>query len=154
MTDETKPESTPTFGQQEGETCWRNGCQGVIELLPHKLDGCSCHISPPCSYCTEILEYCPECGWEAEEDKRAIRAGEHAIIFHPDGFVTWPKDRPLDPRKIDYRIKPHSNSSQLCEGVYPEGTTSDEVRARVNGTFGGKFEQFGGGKFRFIAYTD
>lgn len=61
---------------------------------------------------------------------------------------------PLDNTKIDYRITPHTSSSQLCEGVYPEGTTQDQVRAEVKGTFGGRFEQFGGGRFKFIAYTD
>lgn len=62
--------------------------------------------------------------------------------------------RPLDDTTIDYQIKVHTNSSQICEGVYPEGTTQDEVRAKVNGTFGGRFEQFGNGRFKFIAYTD
>jgi hypothetical protein len=68
-------------------------------------------------------------------------------------WLSW-KPRPLDPRIIDYHIKSHSNSSQLCEGVYPEGATQKEVLAKVEGTFGGRFEQFGGGRFRYIAYTD
>lgn len=63
-------------------------------------------------------------------------------------------DRPLDPTKIDYRIRSHSSSSQICEGVYPEGTTKAEVEARVRGTFGGRFESFGNGRFKYIAYTD
>jgi len=29
--------------------------------------------------------------------------------------------------------------------------TAAEVRKVVDGTFGGRFEQFGGGKFKFIA---
>jgi hypothetical protein len=68
-------------------------------------------------------------------------------------YKSW-KPRPLDNSKIDYRILVHSNSSQKCVGVYPEGTTQEEVRKRVDGTFGGRFEQFGGGTFTFIAYTD
>jgi hypothetical protein len=64
------------------------------------------------------------------------------------------KPRPLDPTKIDYRIHMHTNSSQRVEGVYPEGTTPDQVRALVDGTFGGRFNRFGDGRFEFIAYTD
>jgi len=32
-----------------------------------------------------------------------------------------------------------------------DGATVESV---VKGTFGGRFEQFGGGKFKYIAYTD
>jgi hypothetical protein len=42
----------------------------------------------------------------------------------------------------------------IREGVYPDGTSQEQVRELVKGTFGGRFESFGGGKFRFIAYTD
>ncbi len=94
------------FGDEEGATCWRNGCQGIIAVAD--VEDCSCHINP----------------------------------------------RPLDPRKIDYRIHAHSGSSQRCEGVYPDGTTREEVERCVRGTFGGRFERFGGGTFSYIAYTD
>ena len=48
----------------------------------------------------------------------------------------------------------HSNSSQRVEGVYPLGTTQDAVEAQVQGTFGGRFNHFGSGRFEYIAYTD
>ena len=51
------------------------------------------------------------------------------------------KPRPLDPTKIDFHNKPHSNSSMIKEGVYPEGTTKEEVRKVVDGTFGGRFPE-------------
>ncbi len=62
--------------------------------------------------------------------------------------------RPLDPRKIDYRIKPHSGASQICEGVYPPHATKHDVEEKVRGTFGGRFESFADGRFKYIAYTD
>ncbi|WP_413194216.1 hypothetical protein [Pararobbsia alpina] len=68
-------------------------------------------------------------------------------------YEHW-KPRPLDPTRIDYRNHPHSSCSMIKEGVYPEGTTIDEVRKVVDGTFGGRFEYFRDGKFKFIAYTD
>lgn len=52
-------------GVFEGELCNREGCQGIIETT--EKDGCcSCHINPPCGYCTTQNEFCEECGWEAE----------------------------------------------------------------------------------------
>jgi hypothetical protein len=42
----------------------------------------------------------------------------------------------------------------IKRGVYPEGMTQEEVRAKVTGTFGGRFKHFGDGKFEFVAYTD
>lgn len=62
--------------------------------------------------------------------------------------------RKLDNSKIDWNTIAHSSSSMLRIGVYPEGTTREEVEAKVKGTFGGRFESFADGEFRYIAYTD
>ncbi len=138
-----------TFGQEEGETCWRNGCQAKIAV--HAVENCSCHINPPCGSCTEAREYCPECDWHAKDDEDyKFVPTEYAGLAIRETV----KPRPLDPRKIDYRITGHSNASQCCEGVYPDTATQADVEARVHGTFGGRFEYFNGGKFRYIAYTD
>jgi hypothetical protein len=138
------------FGDREGDVCWRDGCQGVIAIAD--VEGCSCHISPPCSQCTEPREYCPICDWRAkDEDYRdyAIRVDlDTGMFFAPI------KQHPLDPRKISYRIKPHTGASQICEGIYPDGTLQSDVLKLVEGTFGGHFEHFGNGKFKYIAYTD
>lgn len=140
------------FGEEEGQVCWRDGCQGVIARHPG--EGCSCHISPPCSDCVEPREFCPTCGWEASEDG----GGLNDFVFkYPNGgksqLASW-EPRPLDPRKIDWRSRGHTNASMIKEGVYPEGTTQADVLAIVKGTFGGRFEHFGGGSFKYIAYTD
>lgn len=136
-------------GFVEGETCNRDGCTGAIETRPP--ENCSCHINPPCAACTAPRNFCPKCGWEEADDPLVVM--EVSTIYLPIGLVER-KKRVLDPTKIDYRIEAHSNSSQKCIGVYPEGTTQAEVKARVDGTFGGRFERFGGGHFTFIAYTD
>ena len=70
------------------------------------------------------------------------------------GVYRFWTERPLDVAKIDWHAKPHSNATMIKEGVYPEGTTRSEIEKLVRGTFGGRFEQFGGGKFKYIAYTD
>lgn len=65
------------YGVEEGDMCLRpeatdnpvvNYCSGIIEEGHHG-DGCSCHISPPCSYCTSSYFYCPNCGWNSEDEE-------------------------------------------------------------------------------------
>jgi hypothetical protein len=62
--------------------------------------------------------------------------------------------RELDPTKIDWRNKSHTSATMIKEGVYPPSATREEVEALVRGTFGGRFESFDNGRFRYIAYTD
>lgn len=137
------------FGHLEGETCWRNGCQGVITVRP--VENCSCHLHAPCGSCMERREQCLACDWRAEDDTDYKFVPTEYAGLHIRETV---KPSPLDPRKIDYRIKGHSNASQICEGVYPEGTPRSDVESAVRGTFGGRFDHFGNGTFRYIAYTD
>lgn len=137
------------FGQEEGAVCWRNGCQGIIAVVAS--ENCSCHIAPPCGSCTTPREHCPVCDWRAQDDEKVTFRSPGGGIAE---MLIGPQPRPLDARKIDYRIHAHSGASQICEGVYPEGTDRAEVEAIVRGTFGGHFEHFRGGKFKYIAYTD
>lgn len=62
--------------------------------------------------------------------------------------------RELDPTKIDWRNKPHTSATMIKEGVYPPTATREDVEKLVRGTFGGRFENFGDGRFKYIAYTD
>lgn len=145
MSDTDKP-----HGYCEGELCNRKGCQGIIER--HPVENCSCHISPPCSACTDPASFCALCGWE---EKNEEKMNGFVIQVDPETkqWKSW-EPRQLDSTKIDYRILEHTYFSQICEGVYPEGTTSAQVLEKVRGTFGGRFEYFGKGKFKYIAYTD
>ena len=139
------------FGMEIGETCNREGCQGKIIEGDGPKEGCSCHIAPPCHYCTTPREVCDTCDWQAVDDM----VMEVSTIYLPYGGVER-KPRVLNRSKIDYRIEAHSGSSQKCIGVFPIGTTASEVKKRVDGTFGGRFEKFNEktGDFIFIAYTD
>lgn len=143
------------FGDTEGQTCWRDGCKGVVAV--HPVEGCSCHIRPPCGACTTPAEYCPVCGWQAKDDHGTFNDLSVKYVDkkqgHWGGFESY-KPRPLDPRKLDWHSKSHTNSSMIKEGVYPEGMTRAEVEAKVRGTFGGRFDYFDNGKFKYVAYTD
>ena len=140
---------TTDYGMSEGDICARRGCSGVIEM--HPVEGCSCHIHPPCIACTASRNHCPVCGYEEAEE--AV-INDHVVSVDKTGnYLTWAY-RPLDATKIDWLNKSHSNASMIKEGVYPDGTTMKDVEDVVRGTFGGRFEHFGRGEFKYIAYTD
>lgn len=51
--------------KQEGDVCGIDGCDG--KLFYPDVKGCSCHISPPCSACTDNQLECKKCGEQPEE---------------------------------------------------------------------------------------
>ncbi|PWJ88399.1 hypothetical protein C8D77_111122 [Mesorhizobium loti] len=143
--------TTGNLGYADGDTCNREGCMGTIAF--HASENCSCHINPPCFSCTSVTAFCPVCEWEEKDDPLVVQ--EIASIHFGSGFAyVERKKRVLDPTKIDYLIEMHSSASQKVIGVYPEGTSRQEVEARVKGTFGGRFNSFKDGRFEYIAYTD
>lgn len=131
---------------EEGDGCPQPKCGG--KLAWPKPENCSCHINPPCLACTRTVLTCKKCGWEDDPPP-------HRDIVVAEGLsMREYKPRPLDSSKIDYRRKMHTHFTMIKEGVYPDGTTRAEVEKVVKGTFGGRFESFGKGKFKYIAYTD
>lgn len=138
------------FGYCEGDTCDRKGCKGVIQMRPS--ENCSCHINPPCGSCTAPRHFCDTCEWD-EEDDEIVNDFVVNIDKATGTYRSW-EPRPLDATKIDWHSKSHTYSSMIKEGVYPEGTTREQVEQKVRGTFGGRFEHFGNGRFKYIAYTD
>ncbi|UTU08026.1 hypothetical protein CcrC1_gp340 [Caulobacter phage C1] len=141
------------FGTLEGERCWRNGCDGVIEAPA--AENCTCFQRPPCNACVTPREVCLTCGWIAAEEGEPLNG--FLVHYNEDRTVlTDCKPRPLDPRKIDWRSRSHSNASMIKEGVFPPGLSREDVEKAVAGTFGGRFVHFDpvAGAFKYIAYTD
>ncbi|AZC30095.1 hypothetical protein C4K38_2135 [Pseudomonas chlororaphis subsp. piscium] len=140
------------FGYCEGDTCARDGCEGIIELEPVK--DCSCHISAPCWNHENTDMHCPDCGWRAADDPLCVREIETISL----GVLPYIQTKPrvLDPTKIDWVAKLHTASSMIKEGVFPVGTSAKDVEDKVRGTFGGRFSMFDKehGRFKYIAYTD
>lgn len=139
------------FGYCEGEICGRDECSGIIEI--EEPEDCSCHISAPCHYHVNTDMWCPECGWRALDDDLCVREIT-AISLGGIAPLIETRARVLDPTKIDWVSKMHSSCSMIKEGVYPEHLSREDVEREVSGTFGGRFEHFGDGKFKYIAYTD
>lgn len=148
-------ETEKEHGHLQGEVCNRLGCKGVID--EHEKDGCSCHISPPCSNCIRDAHYCPECEWSGEEEQNE----------HYKKMKQYYKDNPpkemkvktladLDNNKIDYIRTFTGYYGYVYEGVFPEGTTLDEVKKEIGWYeyFGGIVYKFGNGKFKIKKYTD
>ena len=137
-------------GMTEGDVCNRNFCKGIIGRHPSY--NCSCHINPPCGSCTSPRGYCITCGWEEADDEII---NDYVVNVNKDtgNYRMW-YPRPLDTSKIDWRSKEHTHFSMIKEGCYPEGTTMEQVRKVVDGTFGGRFLSFDNGNFEFVAYTD
>lgn len=55
-------------GTDEGHTCERGGCQGVLAYTPSsEREGCTCFRTAPCGYCMSIVPECPTCGWREGE---------------------------------------------------------------------------------------
>lgn len=82
-------------GVLKGEKCNRDGCNGIID--EHEKDGCcSCHINPPCSYCTTQTGYCPECGWSAEEEQREYdEKQKEYYLKNPPKTIVYKSDEQL-----------------------------------------------------------
>lgn len=138
------------YGYSKGEVCRRKDCQGVIDETEKR--GCSCHLHPPCSACVEDRAYCPECDWHGRDDQYI---NDYRVSVDPATQVFKSYElRKLDPTKLDWHSFSHTNFSMIKEGVYPPEMSRAEVEKAVVGTFGGRFEHFGNGRFKYVAYTD
>ena len=47
----------------EGDPCNKEGCEG--HFYSPEVEGCTCHISPPCGACVNNALICDDCGEEA-----------------------------------------------------------------------------------------
>ncbi len=155
-------------GYCKDEKCNRDGCEGIIQ--EKDIDGgCSCHINPPCSYCTEPKNYCSECDWDEKEenDKADQVSRKYWDDYHkrPDVIEAKRKQEeesqlfndmysgkiPVDKYRSGHRG--HTHFSQIIYGVHPNMNQS-EIREKVKGTFGGRFTRFNDYSFEYVAYTD
>ncbi len=138
---------TPLF-LNESDLC-PESCGG--KLVWPTVDNCSCHINPPCIPCVNNRLTCDVCGF-VDDSPESVDIP--VVLGDPGISMREYRPKPLSTTEIDYRVTMHTHFSQICEGVYPPGKTINDVLAKVKGTFGGRFEAFSDGKFRYIAYTD
>lgn len=137
-------------GYCEGDVCRRNGCAGVIQM--RRAENCSCHLHAPCGSCTAPRCYCNTCEWDEADDQIV---NDYVVnVDRKTGTYRYWEPRPLDRTKLDWRSHGHTHFSMIKEGCYPPGMGMAEVEKELRGTFGGRFESFAKGLFKYIAYTD
>jgi hypothetical protein len=56
---------------EEGDECANPNCRGLYESRGSEDGCCSCHIAPPCGWCTDQFLACTECGAEPNGRGRA-----------------------------------------------------------------------------------
>lgn len=155
-------------GYCKGEICNRDGCKGIIEERDRD-GGCSCHSCPPCSYCTDPKEYCPECDWTMQEESDLYEAKQRAYWdeYHKRPEVIAEKERQEEEEQLfikmysgkipvdKYRCKHrgHTHFSQILYGVHPK-MSMKEIEKDVRGSFGGRFTRYTDYNFEYVAYTD
>ena len=158
-------------GYSNGESCNRNGCDGIIKEH-EKEGGCSCHINPPCGYCTEPNAYCETCGWDAKEeqheyDKQQTEAYKKNEPYYARRQKEFDEARDLfykkyrgevPAEKLEIRSESHTHFTMKVIGVFPKGSEScQSLLPKIRGTFGGRFTTSideSSYRFEYIAYTD
>jgi hypothetical protein len=113
-------------------------------------------------------EYCPECGWDANDERIAheIDASKSYRAKNEDENDWMEKDRifqmkwsgkiPAD--KLEIRSKSHTHFSMIKYGVFPKGSeTHFSLLPKIRGTFGGRFTTTidkDSYRFEYVSYTD
>ena len=156
-------------GYCKGDICNRKECKGII--AEHETDSCcSCHINPPCDYCTTAREYCPVCGWEGRDEQEESERIQSSAITKEQREAWDRRNKEWSDRRnafykkfhskagaeqLEIRGESHTHFTEIKRGVFPKGTeTRESVLPRIVGTFGGRFNWFDETTFEYIAYTD
>ena len=85
--------------------------------------GCSCHISPPCSSCTDALLTCNCCGWEEERHYEP----PSNIKYEPWVYKKPSADLGNGKRIFDYDYDSSSGSTMEWKGKYEGPVTADDI---------------------------
>lgn len=97
---------------------------GEKDLEQERQDDCSCHISPPCSSCTDAPFVCRNCGEHTEYEPPEIPKYTYKT-YEPIKLKTLDD---LDRSKIDWvHTGKGGRSFHSIHGYCPEGTTSEDI---------------------------
>lgn len=157
-------------GYLKSEVCNRDGCLGIIDEYD-KEGSCSCHINPPCSYCTTCNQFCEKCGWSAEEENLLYEKAQMEIYNNSKQKALYEKQAKerlesdnlfykkyrgeIKADKLEIRYENHTHFSMIKKGVFPTGSeTSESLLKHIRGTFGGRFTRLNEYSFSYVAYTD
>lgn len=136
----------------EGSEC-PNCHEGKMEFPP--VHGCSCHIAPPCSACTDRHLTCAVCGFEHIPP-------QPEMLFIPvtEGlFASFVRNAVADlgngKRLFNYGYDSRSGSTMVWTGqCTPEVTGKDIINHFGDGTFGHRGPVISNGRFTYTQITD
>ena len=97
---------------------------GEKDLEQVRQDGCRCHISPPCSACTDAPFVCRKCGEHSDYEQPE----PPKQTFKP--YVTPPRKTldDLDRTKIDWmHTGKGGRTFHDVHGYSPDGTSRDDI---------------------------
>jgi hypothetical protein len=150
-----------THGLLDGEKCNRNNCNGV--MVESATGGCcSCHISPPCSYCENMEFRCDECDHTEEKPEPDNKESIHTP--NKEGWYIRKTREQLfrelkenwSGKNIEYvDYTPNENYYfRIKKGFYPDDTKADDIKALFNLCFGYSYLTMKSGVFEIKYYTD
>lgn len=134
---------------QEGDKCAE--CEGTM-VLP-LVQGCSCHINPPCSACVDNKLTCDKCGWEyepiREDTYRSLGPISERLQTHPS------HDFGNGKRIYDFGYNSNSGSTMVWQGRFAGDVTAEDIKGFFgSGTFGHRGPVLGSGTFTYTLITD
>lgn len=142
------------IGLVESDVCNRDGCKGVMQEQDTDTC-CSCHISPPCSHCTDAIFECVECG-EETENPNYTSGWEGVETLAPVVYKsTQERFDELEDGKFDYVTIAGQYYWMEYWGKTPEGMTADELIKNFNVCFGFQWiKRLKDQVFHIKVYTD
>lgn len=146
--------SEATF--EEGGDCPE--CEGRLFFPP--VQGCSCHINPPCSACTSNGLQCDTCDWEEPEyiEPKQTQSERDAWA---KWIEEWEEARerghtfPHGGRIFNIRHDGSSGSTMVFNGEYEGPVTEKDIFSYLgDGTFGHRGPSLFNGRFSYTKITD
>jgi len=142
---------------EEGGVCPE--CDGTLEYPPVR--GCYCHISPPCSACTDLRLKCVDCGWEEPEPEEPPPPTQAERDGWAKYLADWEAARqrghilPGGGRIFNIHEDGRSGSTMVFTGQYEGEVTAKEIFDYLgDGTFGHRGPTLGNGRFSYTKITD
>lgn len=125
------------LGYEEGETCNRNGCTGVIEWYESESGNCSCHLNAPCSACENAEAYyqCTKCDYQSDTSENPewgekIKVYQNMIDLQAREFIRslnleLPKTPVYDSRYggrvgVCLNFRYHHEPQYFCSSLFQE----------------------------------
>ncbi len=153
-TNEQLPHKRPP---EEGDGCDDCNIGKLAWQSIHSNGCCSCHISPPCSYCTDQDLACDKCGKiHAEYEPPKVESHISNGISLTQSKTAEERFRELPEGVFGYIKYPNDGWGMAVKGKMPDGMSKEEVLKNCGVCKYGipSFKYFGIGQFLFTYNYD